>query len=784
VHKLLLRQIRRHFGAEENVPGALRSFLEAVSRTYEQADTDRELLDHSMHTVSQELISRNARLREVVLERSKHDQALLDQQAFLRQVIDLNPNLIFVKDEEGRFGLVNRALADLYDCSVEEMLGRTDAELNPNVEETDHFRRDDLEVMTTGRPKFIAEEPITDARTGARRYLETTKIPLGPIGTPARRVLGVATDVTQRRELQEARERANAELLRTTSLVRATFESAADGILVVDLEGRIVDWNQKFVAMWGIPDEIVRAHDDARLLELILGQITHPAQFLDKLRELEVLLEDESFDELELLDGRIVERYSVPQRIDGRSVGRVWNFRDVTQRKEAERRLLHDAFHDGLTCLPNRARFTDLVGRCIERAHRSVDYSFAVLFLDIDRFKVVNDSLGHSVGDELLVAIARRLEACVRPGDTVARLGGDEFTILVDGIGGMSEATSIATRLIAELRRPFVLSAREVFTSTSIGIALSRSQYEHADELLRDADLAMYRAKISGKSCYAVFDVAMHTRAMSVLQLETDLRHSLDRRDFVVRYQPMVSVKAGVIVGFEALVRWQHPERGLVSPDEFLAVAEESGLIVPLGAFVLREACAQLRRWQDSHPRDVPLTMSVNLSARQFVQRDLVEEVAAAITESGIASGSLRLEITEHVIIENTGTALTLFEELRALGVRLDLDDFGTGYSSLSSLHQLDVDALKIDRSFVQDIGEASERTEIVGAVLALAGSLGMEAIAEGVETVAQLETLRALGCNLVQGYLFGEALTRDAATALLALGLPGHEIRQVEVVP
>ncbi len=573
---------------------------------------------------------------------------------------------------------------------------------------------------------------------------------------------GILVDITDRQASAE-------HLSQTLSLLAATLESTADGILVVDGEGKILTVNRKFHEMWNIPEEIIASRDDNRAIAFVLDQLTDPDGFVRKVRELYATPDAESFDELQFKDGRVFERYSQAQKIGGASVGRVWSFRDVTTRKTAEWQLVHDAFHDALTSLPNRSLFSDLLARSIGRAHRREDYAFAVLFLDMDRFKLVNDSLGHMIGDQLLIAVARRLERCVRPGDTVARLGGDEFTILLDDIDDVSDATRVADRIQRELGMPFTLKGQEVFTSASIGIALSETGYERPDDLLRDADLAMYRAKALGKARYEVFDLDMHARAVAQLQLETDLRRAVEREEFKLTYQPMVSLNSGKVTGFEALVRWHHPQRGVVMPEEFIPVAEETGVIVALGRRVLREACHQLRHWQVHYPMDPPLTVSVNLSAKQFLQADLLEQIADAIAASGIPPSTLRLEITESVIIDNAESAVTLLERLRALGVRLDLDDFGTGYSSLSYLHRFDMDALKIDGSFVRNIGDRGENSEIVRTIVALARNLLMDVIAEGVETSEQLSVLRTLDCEKVQGFLFWEPLSPEAATALVA---------------
>ena len=441
---------------------------------------------------------------------------------------------------------------------------------------------------------------------------------------------------------------------------------------------------------------------------------------------------------------------------------------ELDARTRTEDELRHSTLHDALTGLPNRTLFMERLSHAIARSKRRKDYLFAVLFLDLDRFKVVNDSLGHQVGDELLVAIATRLKMCLRSEDTVARLGGDEFGILLENIGHISDAGRIAERIQGELAAPVNLSGYEVFTSVSIGIVDSASAYGLPDYMLRSADMAMYRAKSSGKARYEMFDRGMHAQALARLQTETDLRRALERQEFVVYYQPIIGLDSGRICGMEALVRWHHPERGVVGPGEFIPVAEETGLIVPIGRWVLHEACKQLAAWQREQPRSA-LSMSVNLSVRQMAQTDLVASIADALRESGIAPASLKLEVTESVIVENPGAATTVLTDLKALGVELYMDDFGTGYSSLSYLSQLPIDAIKIDRSFVSHMDSLDRHFQLVRTVLTLARSLDLRAVAEGVTSNAQLAALRDLGCEQAQGYFFSPPVMRDAAAVLLA---------------
>ncbi|HEV7766196.1 MAG TPA: EAL domain-containing protein [Thermoanaerobaculia bacterium] len=427
---------------------------------------------------------------------------------------------------------------------------------------------------------------------------------------------------------------------------------------------------------------------------------------------------------------------------------------DITERKRAEERLTFDAFHDALTQMPNRALFMDRLQRAIEAQHRRPETVYAVLFLDLDRFKVVNDSLGHMVGDELLVAVAERLRVLIRPSDTVARLGGDEFAVLVEDIHDVSGAVRTAQRIQEDLLVPFTIGTHEIFTTVSTGIAVSTSGYSRPEDVLRDADIAMYRAKERGKARHEVFDAAMHARAVELLQFETDLRRAIERGELRVHYQPIVSLRTGRVHGVEALVRWQRGAE-LVGADEIVAIAEETGLILPIGDWVLREALRQLRAWDDAGVGDGELAMHVNLSARQLLQPDAVERVCSALEETGVAATRLHLEVTESVLIESADAAAALLHAFRAINVGLSLDDFGTGYSSLSSLRQFPFDVLKIDRSFLLD-ADSRRGDDIVRTIASLARLLGMEVTVEGIETAEQAARMRELQVDYAQGFYFG----------------------------
>ncbi len=432
---------------------------------------------------------------------------------------------------------------------------------------------------------------------------------------------------------------------------------------------------------------------------------------------------------------------------------------------------------DALTGLPNRVLFVDRLGRAIERSKRNPDYLFAVLFLDLDRFKVINDSLGHLIGDQLLIAIARRLEACLRASDsvarlgdvsTIARLGGDEFTVLLDGISHIDDASAVADRIQAALATPFQLNGHLVYTSASIGITLSATRYNTPDEPLRDADTAMYMAKNKGKARSEVFDAAMRNQAVARQQMETELRRAIQRQEFCLHYQPILSLETDRISGFEALLRWQHPQRGLLSPDAFIPVAEETGLIVPIGWWVLREACSQMSLWQDRFPGDPPLFICVNLSCKQFLQADMVAGIEKVMNETGLDPRQLKLEITESTIMENHETAAAMLTRLREIGVQVSIDDFGTGHSSLSYLRRFPIDTVKIDRSFVSEIIE-NNSSNFVQAIVTLAHNLNLDVVAEGVETEAQRHRLKALSCEFGQGFYFSKPVDSAAAERLLA---------------
>jgi diguanylate cyclase (GGDEF)-like protein len=453
--------------------------------------------------------------------------------------------------------------------------------------------------------------------------------------------------------------------------------------------------------------------------------------------------------------------------VSGKALRMAGSMTDITDRKEAEKRLVFEALHDSLTGLPNRALFMDRLKHAIDHSRRSADYLFAVLFMDLDRFKILNDSMGHAAGDEMLMAVSGRLQECLRDCDTVSRFGGDEFAILLENLRNENEALHIVRRIQEKIGRPFSICGQDIYTSASIGIVFSSSGSDSADTLLRNADIAMYHAKADGSIGYGVFNSEMYADAVSRLEMETDLRVAVKNHEFRLLYQPVISVGTGRLVGFESLLRWDHPVHGMLGPEHFIRIAEDTGVIVDIGEWVIAEACRQLSEWQRLSPADPPLSISVNISSKQLFP-GLVRHVRDGIGRNLIRPGSLILELTESMMMENRETVISLLSDMKKMNVRIHIDDFGTGYSSLSYLNDLPVDVLKIDRSFICRLGRNGEGMEIVRAITTLARSLGMGIIAEGVENDDQVFRLRGLGCDHMQGYYFSVPLEPEQAEGLI----------------
>jgi diguanylate cyclase (GGDEF)-like protein/PAS domain S-box-containing protein len=465
---------------------------------------------------------------------------------------------------------------------------------------------------------------------------------------------------------------------------------------------------------------------------------------------------------------RVVDRAGATVRMAGSQT-------DISQRRSYEDQLVHDALHDTLTGLPNRGLFLDRLERAIAYHQRHPEHHFAVIFLDLDRFKVVNDRIGHVASDRVLVSLSRRLEACLRQGDSVARLGGDEFALLLHDVENPS---AVAHRIQQELARPFDAAGQQVLVTASLGIAVSSIGFSRPEDVLRDADAAMYRAKARGRARFEIADAELHARSLEQLEMESQLREAVERDQLRLHYQPIVVMETRELVGFEALMRWQHPERGLRSPDDFIPLAEQTGLIMAIGRWALAEACRQMEEWRRAYALSEPLWLSVNLSSRQFLHPQLVQEIHQILRETGFPPDRLRLEITESVIMDDPAAVGQILQRLRAEGIRVAVDDFGTGYSSLAYLHRLPVDTIKIDRSFVHDMHLDPALVAVIKTVISLSGSLQLETVAEGVETAEAASALHEMGCHLGQGFLFSHPLAPDAAARMLA-DLPGAAVER-----
>jgi len=689
----------------------------------------------------------------------------------LSQIIDAVPTGILQLSIDGAVVMTNAPAQRMFGLTADEFSKLTVSDLEQAaIYEDGKPCPPEAYPMTRCLRTLTSQQPTTlgvRRRDGELFWATFTALPLmDPGAQETTGVMVTIVDVSERKLTERA-------LRDSEDKYRVLVEASDVYVLCLDLEGRITCANEQASQVLRVP------------LAGLLGKTIHDVIISEELadahhaRYAHVMETGHTINVEEMVEaeGKTLWFAStvVPLRDhNGEITGVQVVARDVTSKRSAEialrdreERSRHEALHDPLTRLPNRLLFMDrLEMEVIHTRQAASEVRFAVLCLDLDRFKNVNDSLGHSAGDRLLIEFSRRLHGCIGPEDTLARLGGDEFAILLRSIHDASDAIRVADRVLNLLKQPFTLRGQDVYVPTSVGIALSAAGYERPEDVLRDADTAMYRAKRRGKGRYELFDAGMHTEAVALLTLENDLRRAIERGEFQVYYQPVIDLSNEDITGFEALLRWNHPARGLVFPGDFIGCAEETGLIVPIGEWVLREACTQMRRWHEKYPSSGQLTISVNLSGKQFSHPALIGK---ALRDSALAPSSLKLEITESVIMEDPLAASKLLEQFQRQEVQSYVDDFGTGYSSLSYLHRFPMSALKIDRSFVTNIGPGGENAAIVQTIVTLAHNLGMSVIAEGVETAAQLEILRQMGCEYGQGFYFSRAVTATAADAMIA---------------
>jgi diguanylate cyclase (GGDEF)-like protein/PAS domain S-box-containing protein len=695
-------------------------------------------------------------IRQLVIELERDEKtATTVEEALLRfqKAVETMQIGVTITDVNGTIIYTNPADARMHGYTVDELIGQNAGIFSPSQLPRQEIPPEELALMSSWRRET----------TNARK--DGTVFPVHLMSDVVKSLKGEILGIVSTCEDISERKAAEAALRESEERYSLAAAGANDGLWDWDLNTNRVYFSPRWKEILGYseggigdnPEEwLKRVHPEDR--DSVQTEIDNHLSAASSHLEIEHRVEhrDGTYRWILCRGLAVRDDNATPYRIAG-------SFSDITARKRVEEQLLRDAVRDQLTGLPNRGVILRAISRSLGRAARKDGYRFAILHLNVDRLRLINESLGRHAGDRLLGEIADRLQVCVRPSDLLVRLGGDEFGLLVEDIDDPTDATRVAARISEEMSSPFSVVNREVFATASVGIVVSGPKYKHAEELLRDANTAMNRAKASGGRHPEVYDEATQRRSYETLQIETGLRWALERDELIVQYQPIVSLDSGKIAGLESLVRWDHPELGIVPPDDFIPLAEETGLIVPLGWQVLSKSCKQMKEWRNTLPPSGPIDLSVNLSSKQFMQPDVVDQIRRALHEAGLDPKCLRLEMTESALMENAEVVFPLLTELQSLNVRLYVDDFGTGYSSLSYLHKLPIDTLKIDRSFVMDLGTREEALEIVKTIVTLAHNLKMQVVAEGVETQEQASILRGLGCEYAQGFYFSEPV--DGAT-------------------
>jgi diguanylate cyclase (GGDEF)-like protein/PAS domain S-box-containing protein len=742
---------------EEDIPALLEATARLIHGLHQEVGTwrhrqkdgtiiDVEIVSHDLdfHGIEAELVAAHD-----ITERKRSEEMLQNSENKYRVLFEDSADANWLMDEKG-FLDCNSAALQMFGYSAGALMLHP-ADISPPNQPDGTSSRAAAEqkiasAFLNGKERF---EWLHQRKNGNVFPAEVCLTALTLSGRP--RLLATVRDITERKQAEEA-------LLFKTALLEAQAETTIDGILAVDESDHIVLANKQFGLNFGIPDELLSTRDDLIVRKQVMDQVEDPDAFVEKVKYLYNHRDEKSRDELRFKNGKIFDRYSAPL-VDsrGRYRGRIWYFRDITDSKVAEERVQYLAYYDPLTGLPNRTLLQDRLATALAGARRRKD-RVALLFLDLDRFKVINDSLGHSCGDLLLRDVAERLKRWARQQDTVARLGGDEFLIVLTNIKEVSNAAVAAERLMDAMIAQFVIQGHSLSISCSVGISIFPEHGADGEILIKNADAAMYCAKESGRNNFQSFAEDMNAQVVERLTLENSLRLALEKGDLFLVYQPQMDIATGRITGLEALLRWQHPELGLVPPDKFIRIAENCGLIVPIGEWVLRTACFQARKWQDE---GIPaVSVAVNVSAVQFRQEGFCELVRKILHETGLDPKYLELELTESLLLSNADVMFSVFRELKAMGLRLAIDDFGTGYSSLSYLKQFPVSKLKIDRSFVRDVALNADDAAITNAIISMAKSLSLKVIAEGVENEAQMSFLRAHHCDQIQGYYFSKPLS------------------------
>jgi diguanylate cyclase (GGDEF)-like protein/PAS domain S-box-containing protein len=723
-----------------------------------QDETEFGELAANFNIMSRSLKNGYTKLEEEIKEHKQTEADFQKSEAFLKTIFDSIQDPFCIIDRDYRIVRANEAYAQMRNKRLGDLLGKTCYEVLLKGTRI----CDECTVQKT----FASGDPCANEKKGhlfdgMKTWSAIHTYPIVNGEGKVSHVIEYTQDITERK-------RSEAALRESEERYALAARGANDGLWDWDLRNNKIYFSYRWKAMLGYeerdlssnPEEwFGRIHADdrveveARIANHLSGRNLH---FEGEYR---IMHKDGTFR-------WVLNRGLATLDKNGYALRMAGSQTDITLRKSAEEQLVYNAFHDALTGLPNRALFMDRLQHIITVSTRRANELYAVLFLDMDRFKIINDSLGHTVGDQLLVVMGQLLSECLRPGDTVARLGGDEFAVLLDNISELKDAVDIAERIQQKLSTPLLVKGHEVFASVSIGIAMSSERYERPEQVLRDADIAMYQAKARGGACYEIFDLKMHANILDRLQLEADMHSALEHKELIIFYQPIVDLKTHLLIGFEALVRWNHPTRGIIYPMEFIPLAEENGLINIIGDWIMRESCRELKVLQERYPLQTPLKMSINISGKQFGQRDLADKVSDIIREMGIDPHTLALEITESMIMEDIDTAVETMKQLRGMGIQIHIDDFGTGYSSLSYLHRFPIDAIKIDRSFINELTADGKNKEIILSIIALAASMNLDVIAEGVEMNHQLLNIQKMKCQFGQGFLFSVPMDPDEIDA------------------
>ncbi len=716
-----------------------------------------ELASH-FNAMSLSLKNDYIKFEEEIAEHKQTETAFRKSEAFLKTIFDSIQDPFCIIDRDYRIVRANKAYAQMRNKKLGDLLGKTCYEaLLKRSSVCDECIVE--KTFASGDP--CAKEKKAFVFDGVMTWSAIYTYPIVGSEGKVTHVIEYTQDITERKRAEEA-------LRESEERYALAAKGANDGLWDWDLRSNEIYLSYRWKSMLGYDEREIsanpkewfsRVHPDdrgeveARIAAHLSGRSPH---FEGEYR---IMHKDGMYRWM-------LNRGLAIRDRDGHAYRMAGSQTEITSRKSAEEQLVYNAFHDALTGLPNRSLFMDRLQHVITVSTRRANDLYAVLFLDMDRFKIINDSLGHTVGDQLLVIMGQKLSECLRPGDTVARLGGDEFAVLLDNIRELKDAVDVAERIHQKLSEPIQIKGHEVFTSVSIGIAMGSERYERPEQVLRDADIAMYQAKSRGNACYEIFDPKMHANILDRLQLEADLRGALEHKELILFYQPIIDLKTHQLIAFEALVRWNHPKRGLIYPMEFIPLAEENGLIHTIGEWILRESCRELRALQGRYPMQPALKMSVNISGKQFAQRDLASKVYDIVMDAGVDAHTLALEITESMIMDNVDMAVETMTLLRGMGIQIHIDDFGTGYSSLSYLHRFPIDAIKIDRSFINKLSADGKNKEIILSILSLASSMNFEVIAEGVEMNHQLLNMQKMECQFGQGFLFSVPMEPEAIDA------------------